>query len=122
MSQPDIQAIQKQIQQVQSQYREWLSLQSKIEQAQKDLQRSHELMQSLEEFYLEGDYSTYMHMLEDGVEMDLTSPEMLENEYSVMSEDALWNASHQHQQVLWWYMNFAVKSLGPKPLAEDEDI
>lgn len=39
--------------------------------------------------------------------MDLTT----ESEYSVMSEDTLWNTSCEYQSLLWHNLRFAIKHL-----------
>lgn len=99
--------IEQHIQKIQGLYREWLAVQERLEQAKKDLQQSQELMIELEQFYFEGKYRDYMDALDNGLQVDLTT----QGEYSVMSEDALWNAFHEQQQMLWWYLRFAAKHL-----------
>lgn len=98
---------QQRIDEVQALYREWLALQPKLEQAQKDWQKSVQLMAQLEDFYLQGEYRDIYEQLENGANLDLTT----KGEYSVMSEDAIWNAMYEQQQQLWQLLRFAVKHL-----------
>lgn len=98
---------QQRIDEVQALYREWLALQPKLEQAQKDWQKSVQLMAQLEDFYLQGEYRDIYEQLENGANLDLTT----KGEYSVMSEDAIWNAIQEQQQQLWQLLRFAVKNL-----------
>lgn len=95
------------IDEIQTAYHEWLLLQEKLEQAQQDWQKSIELMQKMQEFYLDGEYQEIYERIEKGEIFDLTT----QGEYSVMSEDALWNAMHEHDQALWQMLRFAVKYL-----------
>lgn len=98
---------QQRIDEVQAIYREWVALQPKLEQAQKDWQKSVQLMAQLEVFYLQGEYREIHDKLDNGENLDLTT----EGEYSVMSEDAIWNAMYEHQQQLWQLLRFAVEHL-----------
>lgn len=98
---------QQRIDEVQAIYREWLTLQPRLEQAQKDWQKSVKLMAQLEAFYLQGEYREIYDKLENGETLDLTT----KGEYSVMSEDAIWNAMHEQQQQLWQMLRFAVEHL-----------
>lgn len=98
---------QQRIDEIQAIYREWLALQPKLEQAEKDWKKSVKLMEKLEDFYLQGEYRAIFDKLESGENLDLTT----EGEYSVMSEDAIWNAMHDQQQQLWQLLRFAVKNL-----------
>ena len=98
---------QQRIDEVQAIYREWLALQPKLVQAQKDWKKSVKLMAQLEAFYLQGEYRDLFERLEYGEDLNLTT----EGEYSVMSEDAIWNAIQEQQQQLWQLLHFAVKHL-----------
>lgn len=98
---------QQRIDEVQAIYREWLALQPKLVQAQKDWKKSVKLMAQLEAFYLQGEYRDLFERLEHGEDLNLTT----EGEYSVMSEDAIWNAIQEQQQQLWQLLHFAVKHL-----------
>lgn len=98
---------QNRINEIQNAYREWLSLQEKLAQAQQDWQKSVELMQKMQTFYLDGEYQAIYEKIENGENFDLTT----QGEHSIMSEDALWNAMHEHDQALWQMLRFAVKHL-----------
>ena len=45
----------------------------------------------------DGEFGRYHDALENGLELDLHT----DGEYSVLSEDALWNAFHEQQQLAW---------------------
>lgn len=98
---------QQRINEMQAIYREWLALQPTLEQAQKHWKKSVKLMAQLEKFYFEGEYRALHDKLENGEKLDLTT----EGEYSVLSEDTIWNAMNEQQQALWWMLRFAVKHL-----------
>lgn len=98
---------QQRIDEIQATYREWLAMQPELAQAEKDWKKSVKLMAKLEDFYLKGEYREIFDKLENGEPLDLTT----EGEYSVMSEDAIWNAMHDQQQQLWQLLRFAVKHL-----------
>lgn len=98
---------QNRINEVQETYREWLSLYEKLEQAHQDFIKSNELMQKMEQFYFGGEYREIFEKIEKGEKLDLTT----KGEYSIMSEDTLWNAFHDQQTLLWKFLRIAVKEL-----------
>lgn len=98
---------QNRINEVQETYKEWLALYEKLEQAHQDFIKSSQLMQKMEQFYFGGEYQEISSQMENGLQLDLTTA----GEYSVMSEDALWNAFHDQQTLLWKQLKFAVKEL-----------
>lgn len=111
---PSLQSTQQRINEIQAIYRDWLDLQPKLRQAQADWQKSVDLMAQLEAFYSGGEYQSLYEAMEhrensekSGLTLDLTT----QGEYSVMSEDAIWNAMGDEQQALWWLLRFAVKHL-----------
>lgn len=95
------------INEIQAVYKEWLAVQERLEIAKQDLAKSAELMGKLEHFYFDGEYREIFEQIEDGLELDLTT----DGEYSVMSEDAIWNAIHDHDSTLWDFMRFCIKHL-----------
>ncbi len=95
------------INEIQAIYKEWLAVHERLEIAKQDLAKSADLMGKLEHFYFDGEYREIFEQIEDGLELDLTT----DGEYSVMSEDAIWNAVHDHDSTLWDFMRFAVKHL-----------
>ncbi|OOH88043.1 hypothetical protein BMT54_09180 [Pasteurellaceae bacterium 15-036681] len=103
--------MQQRINQIQQTYREFLELQQKLVESQQQWQRSVELMKELEQFYYGDDYMEIRQQMDDGEEYDLTT----QGEYSVMSEDALWNSFHEYQQLLWKQLRFAVSQLDREP-------
>lgn len=98
---------QQRINHIQALYRQWLELQPKLEQAYQDWQDAIKVMQQLECFYFDGEFGRLYQAIDDGLDVDLTT----QGEYSVMSEDALWNAFHDKDSMLWQMMRFAMKHL-----------
>ncbi|WP_416190584.1 DUF4298 domain-containing protein [Neisseria sp. CCUG12390] len=105
--QPDMQPT---IDRIQSLYREWLDLQAKLESAQKDWQRSRDIMQELSTFYFDGEYQNFYARIENGEHVNLRT----DGEYSVMSEDALWNAFHDQSALAWERLRTSVAVLDPE--------
>lgn len=104
------------INEIQSIYKQWLELSQKLEQAKQDLAKSTELMKQLEHFYFQGEYRELYEQIDNGLNVDLTTS----GEYSVMGEDTLWNAFHEHQALLWHYLRFAAKHLNSPANQDDE--
>lgn len=100
-------AIQERIHAIQRLYREWTLLVPQLEAAQAQWQRGAEIMAELERFYFGGEFSQYQGALEKGLELELHT----QGEYSVMSEDALWNASAELQALAWQRLRSAVAVL-----------
>lgn len=104
-------AAQNRVDDVQEAYRQWLQLQEKLENSYKDLQESAALMQKMKDFYFGKDYRKIYDLLQENkLNLNLET----QGEYSVMSEDAIWNALHEHQTLLWKFLKFAVKELDDK--------
>lgn len=106
---------QQRIDEVQTYYREWLALQPKLEQAEQDWKKSAELMDKMQDFYFDGEFQEFFEAIDNGLDVDLKT----EGEYSVMSEDAIWEAIGEHQNKLWRLMRFAVKNLDKQ---ENDDL
>lgn len=102
-----IQNAQQQIDDIQTTYREWLVLAERLKQAQKDWQHSIELIKKMEKFYFNGKYRELHDAVENGLSVNLTT----QGEYSIMSEDTLWNAFQEQQELLWQSLRFAVQHL-----------
>ncbi|MDO4450219.1 MAG: DUF4298 domain-containing protein, partial [Moraxella sp.] len=58
-------------------------------------------------FYFDGEWRELYEKIENGEEFDLTT----DGEYSIMGEDTIWNAVHDHDSTLWDFMRFCVKHL-----------
>lgn len=95
------------INEIQAIYKEWLDVQERLAIAKQDLVKSNELMKELEKFYFNGEYREIFEQIENGEPFDLTT----DGEYSVMSEDTLWNAIADHDSTLWDFMRFCIKQL-----------
>lgn len=111
---------QTQINKMQTTYKQWLDLQAKLEQTKHDLANSVKLMKTLEDFYFEGDWRELSEQIDNGVALDLTT----DGEYSVMGEDTIWNAFHEHQALMWDFLRTATKALdkdNPSFYAQEAD-
>lgn len=98
---------QQQLDQMQTLYRQWTLL---LPQLQQDLERWQEainIMQQLDQFYCNGDYRHLMDLEEQGITLNTQT----QGEYSVLSEDAIWNALHEHQNLAWQHLRSAIKVL-----------
>ena len=95
--------------QAQALYREWLKLQPELEAAEQTWQRSAEIMRQLQAFYFNGAYADLLQREENGEPLDTRT----EGEYSVLSEDAIWNAVNEHQALAWQRMRGSLKILDP---------
>lgn len=103
----DTDAAQKHINKIQALFREWIQLESKLNAANADWQRSMEIMEILSQFYFGDEYQDYIQAIENGEEI----PVHTEGEYSVLSEDALWNAFHEQQNLAWQRLRTALQVL-----------
>ncbi|OSI07176.1 Uncharacterised protein [Neisseria animaloris] len=92
---------------IQKLYREWTQLLPKLEAAHQDWLRGEAIMRELAQFYFEGEYMRYVQALEDGLDVNLHT----QGEYSIMSEDALWNAFAEQQNLAWQRLRSAVAVL-----------
>ena len=95
------------IEEIQQLYREWTLLLPQLQATQRDWQRGAEIMQKLAQFYFDGEYRQYHEALESGLNVNLHT----QGEYSVMSEDALWNAFADQQTLAWQRLRSAIAVL-----------
>lgn len=102
--------MQQEINEVQALYREWLSLAPRLEAAQQEWHQAVDIMNRLSGFYFDGRYREYADAIGEGAAVDLRTP----GEYSVMSEDALWDAFHDMQRMAWSRLRSAVAVLDRK--------
>ncbi len=109
-SEPTLAEVQTRIDEIQQLYREWMQWQPKLQAAQSDWQHAAALMQKLSQFYFGGEYNRYYNALANGLDVDLRT----QGEYSVMSEDALWNAFGEQQTLAWQWLRAAVAALDPE--------
>ncbi|MDO4641446.1 MAG: DUF4298 domain-containing protein [Neisseria sp.] len=100
-------AAQARIDEVQEAYRQWVELLPQLEAAQEQWKRGMALAKKMEKFYFDGEYSRYNDALDEGLKLNLET----KGEYSVMSEDALWNAFHDQQRLAWQRLRSAVEVL-----------
>lgn len=104
----DIEKAQRRIDEIQSLYREWLRLLPKLEAAQDEWRKAAEIVRKLDGFY-SGEYNRYYTEIENGLPVSLET----EGEYSIMSQDALYDAFGDHYRLSWEWMRLAVASLDP---------
>lgn len=104
----DIEEAQRRIDEIQSLYREWLRLLPKLEAAQDEWRKAAEIIRKLDGFY-SGEYNRYYTEIENGLPVSLET----EGEYSIMSQDALYDAFGDHYRLSWEWMWLAVASLDP---------
>ena len=79
--------MQKRIDEIQSKYREWCELLPQLEADIARWKHAASLMQDMDDFYT-NEYQACHQAIEEGANVDLRT----QGEYSIMSEDALWNA------------------------------
>ena len=104
----DVEEAQRRIDEIQSLYREWLRLLPKLEAAQDEWRKAAEIIRKLDGFY-SGEYNRYYTEIENGLPVSLET----EGEYSIMSQDALYDAFGDHYRLSWEWMRLAVASLDP---------
>lgn len=109
-SEPTLAEAQTRIDEIQQLYREWMQWLPKLEAAQSDWQHAAAIMQKLAQFYFGGEYNRYYNALANGLDVDLRT----QGEYSVMSEDALWNAFGEQHALAWQWLRAAVAALDPE--------
>ncbi|CWP39129.1 Uncharacterised protein [Neisseria meningitidis] len=98
--------MQKRIDEIQSKYREWCHLLPQLEEDIRRWKYVVTLIRDMDNFYTH-EYQACHQAIEDGVELDLST----EGEYSIMSEDALWNALGKFHQLAWLYLRSSVDAL-----------
>ncbi len=106
--------MQKRIDEIQSKYREWCHLLPQLEEDLKRWKHAVALIRDMDNFYTH-EYQACHRAIEDGAELDLRT----EGEYSIMSEDALWNALGEFHQLAWLYLRSSVDALDRYTQEED---
>ena len=79
-----------------------------MEAAQDEWRKAAEIVRKLDGFY-SGEYNRYYTEIENGLPVSLET----EGEYSIMSQDALYDAFGDHYRLSWEWMRLAVASLDP---------
>lgn len=98
----------------QANYKKWLELKAKLDELAGVWDEALAVSARLEDFYFNGDYRKIMDSIEDGEQFDLPT----DGEYSVMSEDAIWNAFSDKQNMLWQDLRRATNALDPANLPD----
>lgn len=102
-------AAQARIDRIQALYREWEHLLPELEAAQEQWQHAMRLMHEMSDFY-DREYMPLHQAIENGLPVSLAT----EGEYSIMSEDALWNAFQQQYDLSWAWLRAATRELDPQ--------
>ena len=102
-------AAQARIDRIQAIYREWERLLPELEAAQEQWQHAMQLMREMSDFY-DREYMPLHQAIENGLPVSLAT----EGEYSIMSEDALWNAFQQQYDLSWTWLRAATRELDPQ--------
>ncbi|OAM31533.1 MULTISPECIES: DUF4298 domain-containing protein [Eikenella] len=103
------QTAQQRINHIQARYREWQRLLPELEAAQAQWRQAMQILHELADFY-ENEYGEIHQAIEEGLEVSLHT----EGEYSIMSEDALWNALQEHYDLSWFWLRAATRELDPQ--------
>lgn len=104
-------SMQQKISHYQALYREWLTLQADNEKLMANLHRQNAMTDELSTFYFnhhgQSDWQRYYEALENGAKVDLTTA----GEYSVMSQDTLWDMFCDEREFYEHLVKFAQKRL-----------
>ncbi|MDO4877904.1 MAG: DUF4298 domain-containing protein [Neisseria sp.] len=95
------------INEIQTLYREWLALLPQLQAAQAQWRRSEQLMRQMIEFYENGEYGRYFQAVSDGLPLTTET----QGEYSILSEDALYDAFGEHRNLAIAWLKLAVRVL-----------
>ncbi|ETD72626.1 hypothetical protein V757_03005 [Pelistega indica] len=102
--------MQEKINEIQQLYRQWLALQPKLEAAQEEWRHSMQIMQTIKDFY-ERDYLHYYEQIE---KQDVNVSLATEGEYSIMSEDAIFDAIGEQHSLAWDWIRLGMQVVDPK--------
>lgn len=86
--------MQERINEIQELYRQWLKLNENSERILDELCQRQKIIKKLLVFY-ESDYRKFYDAIDGDASVDLTT----KGEYSIMSEDALWNAFVEEREL-----------------------
>ena len=103
---PTPEQAQQRIDEIQALYRRWLQLLPQLEAAQQQWRQAAQIMTELDKFYA-AEYMAYANAVADGLPVSLRT----EGEYSVLSEDALFDAFGDHYRLAWQWLREATAAL-----------
>ena len=106
---PTPEQAQQRIDEIQALYRRWLQLLPQLEAAQQQWRQAAQIMTELDKFYA-AEYMAYANAVADGLPVSLHT----EGEYSVLSEDALFDAFGDHYRLAWQWLREATAALDPE--------
>ncbi|QEY24977.1 DUF4298 domain-containing protein [Neisseria animalis] len=101
--------MQEKIDEIQNKYREWCLLLPELEADIDRWKRAVKLIRDMERFYSE-DYCRFDEAIEKGAVVNLKT----QGEYSIMSEDTLWDAYGDFQRLAWQRLRLAADALDPE--------
>lgn len=106
---PTPEQAQQRIDEIQALYRRWLQLLPQLEAAQQQWRQAAQIMTELDKFYAT-EYMAYANAVADGLPVSLRT----EGEYSVLSEDTLFDAFDDHYRLAWQWLREATAALDPE--------
>ena len=106
---PTPEQAQQRIDEIQALYRRWLQLLPQLEAAQQQWRQAAQIMTELDKFYA-AEYMAYTNAVADGLPVSLRT----EGEYSVLSEDALFDAFADYTRLAWQQLRDATAALDPE--------
>lgn len=98
---------QKELDRVQALYRQWTQLLPELEADAKRWQQAMNLTQQMATFYTNGHYRELCEAEENGMQLNTRTA----GEYSVLSEDAIWDALHDFRRLSMQRLKSAVAAL-----------
>lgn len=90
-------------------YRRWLELLPRLEAAQREWQQAEAVMAELDAFYAR-DYLPLRDAAAGGLPLSQTTA----GEYSVLSEDAIFDALSERHRLAWQWLRLATAALDPE--------
>ena len=102
----DIQHLQEKLDHIQSLYRQWLAAKEVLERSRNELKQALKIMGELEAAYYSPEYSDLLHADAQGL-LDTKTP----GEYSVMSEDTIFDELIDKDQALWATLRLCIDHL-----------
>lgn len=98
---------QTQLDEMQSLYRQWLTLLPQLQEHLRTWKEAINIIQQLEHFYYNGNYLRLRDLEQQGHPLNTHT----QGEYSVLSEDAIWDALSECHQLAWQHLRSAIAVL-----------
>lgn len=106
-----------QVQHIQDLYGQWVKLLPQLQAAQQEWRHAQHIIRTLSQYYDGGTYLQHMQAWEDseGVTFDT------DGNYSVLSEDALWDAFDENRALAWQWLRMAIQVLDTQTEADNAE-